>query len=287
MQIRQSDLASFARCAQQKKLADQQRDGLLSQPPEQLSMTAYGSVIHHAMHVLEKAHAQKIPDPLGQAIATFEYYWDQRHIEAICPPVTIWAARDTHQGYMRKGVAILRLYYEQLKKDTGKLLALEYSFTLPYLLDGVEHTIHGTIDRLSVRKGSQAFLNIEDYKSGQDYISLRHNLQFTMYALATTYPAFWGQFEDGDQLYHRFRLIPRRGTWISLRAGVRRSDAGYRGPQDFARLEAAMREYVKAHERDVFPLNLKGDTCRFCPFQNGLCGGVPVPAEDYGRAGVA
>lgn len=287
MQIRQSDLSSFARCAQQKKLSDQQRAGILTKPAEQLSMTAYGSVMHHALHVMEKAHHYKTGDALEQAIATFEYYWDQNNIGVICPPVTIWAARDTYQGLLRKGVATLALYWEYLQKDTGKLLGLEVEFTLPYVLDGVEHTIHGTMDRLSLRRGSQPYINVEDFKSGKDYIALRHNLQFTMYVLATTYREFWQQWPDGDAMFDRFALTPRRGTWISVRSGVKRSDAGYRGAQDFARLDAAMREYVKANTYDVFPLSLTGEVCRFCPFQNGLCGGVPVPAEEYGRSGVS
>jgi hypothetical protein len=37
-------------------------------------------------------------------------------------------------------------------------------------------------------------------------------------------------------------------------------------------------------EADVYPLNMKGDVCLYCPFsRNGECGGVPIPDEDEGR----
>ena len=287
MRIRQSDLASFARCAQQKKLTDLQRAGALDQPAEQLSRTAFGTVIHHALHVMEKHHHYRDADPLQQALASFEYYWDQANIHVLTPPVTIWCARDTWAGMRRRGLATLELYWHQLEADRGKLLALEVPFTLPYELDGVAHELHGTMDRLSLRRTSQSFLNIEDFKSGQDYIGLRWNLQFTIYAWATTQPGFWEAWEDdeGEKLYEQFRLLPRRGTWISVRDGVRRSDAGWRGPQDYARMDAVLRGYVRAVEADNYPLSMTGAVCRFCPFSDGICGGVPVPDEDHGRGG--
>lgn len=264
-----------------------QRGGLLAQAPEQLSRTAFGTVIHHALHAMEKAFHEGAPDPLGHAKATFEYYWNQANIHLLTPRVTIWCARDTWSGMLRKGLANLELYWMRLQRDNGRLLGLEVSFTLPYWLDGEEHELHGTMDRLSLRKGASGpFLNIEDYKSGKDYIKLRWNLQFTIYSWATMQPAFWEQGAwAGHDLGHLYSRIPRRGTWISVQRGVKRSDAGYRGAQDFARMDAALREYVKATRADVFPLSIVGEVCEYCPFQSGICGGVPVPAEDYGRGG--
>lgn len=283
MRIRQSDLSSFARCAQQKRLTDMQRGGLLTKAPEQLSNTAYGSVMHHAVRIMEEYHARGMEDPLAHGKATFEYYWRADNISAICPPVTIWTPRQTWSGLLRKGLRTLELYWEHLRKDKARLLGLEVEFTLPYVLDGVEHELHGTMDRLSVRRSSRIFLNIEDFKTGQDYIGLRWNTQFTIYSWATLQRAFWDAWGDeADQLYNRFRLAPRRGTWISLRDGAKRSDAGYRADLDYRRMDVALREYVRAVEADIYPLTLTGSVCRFCPFREGICGGVPVPEEDYG-----
>lgn len=283
MRIRQSDLASFARCAQEKRLKDLQRDGLLPKAPEQLSNTAYGSVMHHAVRIMEEYHHRQLDDPLGHAQATFEYFWHAENIDAICPPVTIWTPRQTWSGLLRKGLRTLEIYWEHLRRDNGRLLGLEVSFTLPYPLDGVMHELHGTIDRLSVRRASRAYLNVEDFKTGKDYLGLRWNTQFTVYSWATLQPGFWDAWgAEGPALYERFRLAPRRGTWISLRDGAKRSDAGYRGDLDYARMDVALREYVRAVEAGIYPLTLMGSVCRFCPFREGICGGVPVPEESYG-----
>jgi hypothetical protein len=161
--VRQSDLSSFSRCAQQKKLNDAFRES--GAPREQLSMTAYGSVMHHAVSVMERLTYEKRPDALAKAHASFDYYWDPGNITAICEAVTIWAARQTWMGMLKKGHETLDLYANYLAKDTSKLLALEIEFNLPFELDGVEHTFHGTMDRLSLRKLSgQSFLNVEDFK---------------------------------------------------------------------------------------------------------------------------
>jgi hypothetical protein len=284
--IRQSDLSSWSRCPQQKHLTNEQRAGRLSQAPEQLSPTAFGSVVHHAVRVLEEWHHFGRPDPLGHAKATFEYYWDQSNIHVICPPVTIWTPRETWAGLLRKGLAIIETYWEHLQRDTGKLLGLEVEFNLPYVLDDEEHTIHGTMDRLSLRRAGRAYLNIEDFKTGQEYIGLRWNVQFTVYSWATTQAAFWDAWGDeSTSLNARFNgmpALPRRGTWISLRGGVKRHDAGYRAELDYRRMDVALREYVRSNRAGIFPLILTGSVCRFCQFREGICGGVPVPEEDYG-----
>src|SRR5690606_16556196 len=120
----------------------------------------------------------------------------------ICPPVTIWILRDTYGGLERKGVRVLEVYWEYLRKDKSKVLGIEIPFTLPYTLDGEEHELHGTIDRLSLRRTSQSFINVEDWKTGRDYIGLRWNQQFTIYTWATRQRAFWDPWgEQADELF--------------------------------------------------------------------------------------
>lgn len=283
MRIRQSDLASWSRCAQQKHLQDEQRAGRLSKDPEQLSPTAFGSVMHHALRVMEEWHLFGRPDPLGYARQTFEYYWDQDNIHLICPPVTIWTPRETWTGLLRKGLALLDVYWEQLQRDVGKVLGLEVEFNLPLVIDGEEHLMHGTMDKLTLRRSGRSFINVEDFKTGREYIGLRWNLQFTIYTWATLQPAFWDAWGDeGPGLSARFANMPRRGTWIDVRGGIKRRDAGYRADLDWQRMKVALREYIRANKAEVYPLTLTGSVCRYCPFREGICGGVPVPEETYG-----
>jgi hypothetical protein len=615
-----------------RKLNDQAKAGLLSGKPDQFSMTAYGSVIHHAISTLERLDFAGREDATRRAHATFDFYWNPDNISSICEPVTIWAARQTWAGLGRKGHQTIDLYAKYLQADVSKLLGLEVEFNLPFSLDGEQHVLHGTMDRLSLRKLSgQPYLNIEDFKglaldtplptptgwttmgavqvgdqvigsdgrptavvvkssvhekpcyrmtfddgssvvcdedhlwktvsgqmgnstavrdvltlrrelfapvgarasrggkprapqrhqrvlnaraldlpeadlpvhpyvygawlgdgrklggeitkpdgqlftllahggykvgantahsrnngcethtvygltrqlreagllghreipqiylrasieqrvwllrglmdtdgswhkkrqravfttcdkglgetvrelivslgwkasvfqvvrtgfgltvdawdvcftptdvnpfllsrkadlvrlaanaqagrrlivsieqvvtvptqciqvdapdsmylcgeamipthnTGKDYGTrkgdLRWNAQFTLYSWATTQAEFWmdawGE-DEGTELYERFRLLARRGTWISLKNGVDRQDAGWRGPQDYARGWAAVRGYVKAVKADIYPLSLTGDVCFFCPWREGVCGGVAVPDEDHGR----
>jgi len=250
-------------------------------------MTAYGSVMHHAVTTLERLHNDKREDALDRAHATFSYYWDPGNIAQVCDPVTIWAARQTYAGMLAKGHSTLDLYADYLTRDISKLLGLEVEFNLPFELDGEQHTFHGTMDRLSIRKLSGTpYINVEDFKTGLDYKFLRWNAQFSGYCWATTQTKFWvdawGQ-EDGEALAHRFSVLARRGTWISLKDGVKRSDAGWRGPQDYDRFWAAVRGYVQAVKADVYPLSLTGAVCNYCQYREGICGGVAVPDDDYGR----
>ena len=185
MRVRQSDLASYARCAQQKKLGDLSHTGAIPRPP-QLSMTAYGSVMHNAIFVMEKLHQQGRDDALAKAHVSFDYYWDPDNIHQICEPVDIWAARQTWAGLKRKAHGIIDLYWEHLQGDRGRLLALEVEFNLPFTLDGEVHTLHGTMDRLCLRKtGSSTYVNCEDFKTGKDPEKLRWNAQFSLYLWAT------------------------------------------------------------------------------------------------------
>lgn len=293
MQVRQSDLSSYSRCPQQKKLSDIARVGGTARPP-QLSMTAYGSVMHNSVFVMEKLHSQANPDALAKAHVSFDYYWDPDNIHQICEPVDIWAAKQTWAGLKRKGHAILDVYHESMVKDTGKLLALEVPFNLPFALpDGSTHTLHGTMDKLALRKtGSNTYVSVEDYKTGKDYPDkLRWNLQFSVYGWATLQRAFWTDAwgeEEGGALHTRFQQLARRGTWVSLRKGVDKMDAGWRGWADYSRMWVGIEQYIRAVEADIYPLSMRGDVCEYCKFGQPnaddvvLCGGVAVPGKDHG-----
>jgi hypothetical protein len=301
--LRQSMIASYGRCAQQYwlRLVDEQA----GESGAVLSATAFGTVIHHALHVLEVARLGPGSNETAVelAVETFEHYWDPQYISALTDrPVDVWLPRQTWGGLRIRGRKNIREYAEFLERDDGLLLALEHHFEGPISLPGVGmHMLQGQIDRLSLRKHlatGKPFLAVEDTKSGKKPTYLRYAMQWTIYSWATTQPWFWEQWPEkalkvllegcyrhGLALYEdqsQLPLIPRKGYWHSVReAGFNRHDCGWRTELDFVRMKLTLAEFVKANEKGVFPLNVSGDTCVYCEFsRNGRCGGVALAEVD-------
>lgn len=288
--VHQSDLSSWIRCPQAFMYSRQ------GQPRRQLSATAYGSVIHHALETFERLrHSEGVSftDACEAAVATFAHYWHPMNIEAICEPVTYWLPRQGYAELRAKGLDAIRAYCQLVKLDDHELLATEFGFQVPIpgTWDedlGEPHVLAGTIDRLAVRHYKQApVLAVDDYKSGKEYPYLRQNLQFTAYCLATTQQEFWtgwrgedGFGERGLELFHRFEGVARRGTWINMRT-VKFSDAGWRGPDDYTRFALAAEQIVASWKADIYPLSLSGETCQFCEYRD-ICAGVGVPDNSHG-----
>ncbi len=307
MKIRQSDLSSFARCANQvrlKTIAAQQ-----GQREDNLSATAFGTVIHHAAQVMEEEHHAGNPDACEIAVKTFEYYWDPGNIQALVPGgIDQWLPRQNQGGLLIRGRDNLRAYYQHLTGDTGKLLALEHQFTVPievmvtqpmngpYAMGRLAewHELTGTADRLALRVDGKRkpYLSIDDFKSGQKPTYLRHALQWSVYGLASLHPDFWAAWpaDDLELLRDPLRkrgfalfldgsgmpVIPRRGRWIALRDAFGVHDAGWRTEADFERVRTAVGQYIAAVRADIYPLSPSGQTCTYCPFlYSGDCGGLP------------
>jgi hypothetical protein len=284
MQIRQSDLAAYQRCPRQKKYRDLSRQGE-GPTPSSLSRTVYGSVMHHAVRTLEELHSEHDDTALETALATFAHYWHPDNVSELpdVQPVTDWLVRDTYGGMRTDGLQALRDYYALLVSDPGMLLALEYNFHVPLDLGDVgQHVLVGTVDRLTVRKTrNQTYLSVEDFKTGNQPRYLRYNVQFTTYCWASTQRAFWDGFGDlADARWQKLEPVARRGRWIDLKK-VKYVDAGWRGNQDYLRLMAALREYVRACNADIYPLTLSGEACMYCDWRNS-CAGIPVPDESEG-----
>lgn len=272
MLIHQSDLASFNRCP------EQHRRQLEGQRGQALSATSYGSVMHHALHILERYRDVEL------AVNTFVHYWHPHHIEEIAAPVEIWIMGQSFSKLRDQGVETIRRYWDLLSYRDEQVLALEYSFLidLPGTVDdqtGDPHQLAGTIDRLVARKyRGRWVLGIDDWKAGQKKIHLRHNLQGTGYALATTQLSFWTGapqhyvegfgFLAGTDLWEKFAKIPRRFTWIAVRSVTPEwVDGGERTPQHYAKFRHAVDQYVKSRQAGIFPLNIEGAVCEYCSFR--------------------
>lgn len=285
MLLHQSTLQSWQRCPQEVGLI------LAGKPDKPNSATVYGSVMHHALHVLERER------DLDKALATFEYYWHPKHqaeIAGEAVPPDGWLPRQSWGRLKSRGKATLIKYWDQLKWQEHELLALEYEFIVP--IPGTPHHLGGTMDRLSVRWDKRKmFLGVDDNKTGQQKWGLRHNVQGTAYSYATTFPEFWvgwqgeivtptGQVlqvdtrqdsfgaERGAALFERFIDVPRRFTWINIHEGSFR-DGGYRGEKDYRRFVQAVSQVAASIEAGIFPLNISGETCAFCQLRDS-CGAV-------------
>lgn len=299
MRIRQSDLNSFARCARQTQLNNvaEQR----GERQKNLSATAFGTVIHHALQTLEERHWAGEADACDVAVATFEHYWNPTNIDALVPGgVDVWLPRQTYGGLLIRGRNNLRAYFEALQHDAGHLLALEHTFEVPWPPADV---ITGTVDRLALRVDARRrpYLSIDDFKSGQKPTHLRHALQWTVYAWASLHPQFWDAWDPahlaevsepvakrGFALYRDgsgLPIIPRRGRWIAVRESFGVHDTGWRTEADFQRMADAINAYVGATQRlAIFPLSISGAVCTYCPhLYSGLCGGTPFDRNAEGQ----
>lgn len=279
MIVHQSDLKSYTRCGE---LHRRQQNG---ERGDQLSRTAYGSVMHHALHTLERTRDVEL------AKRTFEHYWHPLNIDDLCPPVDIWLGKDSWGVMLRRGLVTIEKYWELKAFDEEEVLALEIPFVvpLPGTWDqelGEPHQLAGTIDRLALRYYKRELhVCLDDWKSGKKGTYLKHNLQFTAYALATTQREFWignpkhytegfGEAR-GDQLMRRVKHAPRHGWWIEVGGGTPRwNDAGLRGARDYARFNHAVDNYVRAVQHDIYPLSYDGSVCQFCPFRDDCPQGI-------------
>ncbi len=313
MKVRQSSLASFARCAQQVHLEDVARQRGIRE--RTLSATAFGTVIHHCAQTLEEKVHEDHPKAIDVAVATFEHYWHPENIGDLVPGgIDEWLPRQTYGGLLIRGRDNLRAYHASLLNDTGVLLALEHSFEVPmrvfvpvttsagnaqFLED---HELIGTVDRLALRKDSRnrPYISIDDFKSGQKPTYLRHSIQFTAYSWASTRPEFWDMWpaEEVESLAKPLRrkglalfqdgsgmpVVPRKGRWIALRDSFGVHDAGWRVEADFQRLHKAVGQYIAARRADIYPLSPSGQVCTYCPFMySGDCGGFPYDSSEEGQ----
>lgn len=288
----QSDLASWARCAAQ---VGYRRAGL---PDKTNSAAAYGSVMHHALEVLDRQLHEGTPfeAALNMALETFTYYWSPLHIEAITTPVPEdgWLPRQGYSELRLRGLDTIRKFADLKRFDSSTLLATEYPFIvpLPGTWDdelGEPHWLAGAIDRLAFKRvGRINSLEIQDYKTGKPSTHLRYNLQFSGYGLASLQREFWvgargeeGFGAAGEELFERFKNAGRRGTWIDLR-NIKFVDAGWRGPVDYNRFTLAVEQMHASIKADIFPLSINGENCRYCPYRS-ICGGTGLPDENHGK----
>lgn len=258
MRVRQSTLKQFGGCARQyyySKVLDLGGDQVGS-------LTVLGTVWHFAAEVYENYDYD-----LDLAIRTFKKYW--KNPELLGATIDFWHNRTTHRSLEKRGVEMLKKYHELAPWREGRLVGSEIHFVVPI----GDHELEGTIDKLWVREGYKA-LEVVDFKTGS-YVpqKLRHNIQFTAYCYATHRPEFWEQVPgyEGGVGYEYFQNYWRGGWWYHARNG-KMFNAGKRGELDFKRLRLAVEAMAEADEKGVYPLDVSGENCGWCPYAEDVCG---------------
>lgn len=256
MRVRQSSLKQFGICAKQYELSQ-----VLELAEEQVgSLTVLGTVWHYAVDVYET-----FDHDLDLAKRTFAYYWENP--KELGEKIDFWHRSTTHQGLMKRGMKMLEQYHELSPWETGKRIGSEIHFVVPI----GDHELEGTVDKLWWRPG-QKRLEVLDFKTGA-YVpeKLRYNIQFSAYCYATTRPEFWANVPGYEDGHVKFAKAKRGGYWYHARNGKMFS-AGERELTDYKRLYLAITEMEQAINLGVFPLNIQGENCFYCPFSDGTCG---------------
>ena len=254
MRVRQSDLKLFGDCAMQYKLAKVERRG------EQRvgSLTVLGTVFHYAAEVYD------LYQDLELAKASFDKYWSVP--EMLGETIDFWHRRTTYDTLRKRGLSMLESYAQLA--GYKELVEAEAHFIVPI----GDHELEGTIDRLYVRPGQQK-VEIVDLKTAASVPEkLGYNIQFTAYCYATTQKEFWEQIER-PEMFDQVKDWNRGGQWYHARTG-KIWNAGNRDQQAYNRLRMAVEQMAAAVEADVYPLTISGEACGYCPFVEGICGGV-------------
>lgn len=267
MQVSPSGLARFGTCARQYYY-----EVVLGLGKEERgSLTVLGTVWHYAIEVYENYGYD-----LDLAKRTFAYYWD--HPDQLGERIDFWHRQTSREGLLKRGLSMLEQYHELKPWTEGKLIGTEIRFKVPL----GDHVLKGFIDKLFARPG-QRKLEIIDFKTGS-YVpeKLRQNLQFTSYCYATMRPEFWVDipgFEDG---HVKFEGWKRNGWWYHARNN-KMFNAGFRGEVDYKRLLLAATEMDRAITANVFPLDISGASCGYCPFVEKICGSEMLDPVTHGR----
>lgn len=272
MILRQSSIKTFQECG--LKYRFQNLDQL---PREQSGALTFGTLVHEAVMRMEQW------DDLDRAIAWFKDMWMDPEAFETGLKIDYMLPRTSWKKYLEEGVQALTKWHGIYQWDTDTVLAREHQFTVP--VEGTDHYLTGTIDRLSLRymgRFDEHVVLIQDYKTNSKlptYNYLQHDLQFTAYAYATTRPEFWTNVENGDHLWQTFANHRRWGEWIHLRA-PKRMDAGERTETHYARLRYAVNAIASSIELGIFVPNISGEACTYCDFRKA-CGLPTLEQEGY------
>lgn len=227
----------------------------------------YGQCVHLA---LEKFNLQET-DAKG-AVKLFMAAWNAPEKFGLMTP-TIWPPRTSHASYMKRGKESIKKYVESISWRNREVIAAEHKFMVTL----GDYELTGYVDHMEVTKDKKGrkCLMIMDHKTSTKNPSktfLQGNIQFTIYDYASRQPEFWlgngpdfPPMEQGAWHMEMTKDLPRLNVWHNVNIG-KEIYAGERDEKDFERLHLALTQIEKAIEKDVFMLDISGETCGFCPY---------------------
>ncbi len=270
MKVSPSLLKVWMACPLQAKF--QEVDQL---PRLQNGKASYGTCMHEALELYNNGL------DIESTIDRFRETWHDPDILGVKPDY--WPRYTTYTSLLKKGVETLRDYDDIHAISVREVVATEHKFLVPF----GEHTISGIVDLIEVGKDytGQEVLRIIDYKTnGQQptQINLALDIQFTSYIYGSLQPEFWTGmfpegwhppmanrypgFENGEELYERFKDHTRRGVWYHLNNN-KEIAVGVRTDEDYMRMYRCLNEIEKAIEKEVYVPCISGATCTYCSYK--------------------
>jgi hypothetical protein len=286
MRIRQSALATWMECPLAFRFTYVEGHAT----PQSCAQT-HGTVMHACLEYMEETN------DLPGAIERFHKWWAdpdsllaaQRAADPDAPnsqqrslQVEYWLPGRSYEKYAKAAPKILTKWWEDhVQWSTDYVIGRELRFEVPI---GDGHTIHGTLDKLSLRYNARAgsrVVQMSDWKLTQRvkqyaYDYLRQNLQVTTYLYATTRPEFWAGIGK-PELHERLTPLQRRGEMLGV-AVNKVFDAGPRDANDYARLAYAVNQVADSMSMGIYPPTISGESCLFCDHR--LRCGLPALADE-------
>jgi|JI9StandDraft_1071089.scaffolds.fasta_scaffold18970_5 CRISPR/Cas system-associated exonuclease Cas4 (RecB family) len=241
---------------------------------QQSAAASFGTAVHLALEIynLKGGDVEAAKD-------IFLFAWDNPEEFGITPEY--YYPRTSYGEYRERGIRFIQQYHENNVWINRDIIGTEHRFCVNL----GDHQISGIVDIIETDVGSNV-LKIVDLKSGQrpNKSNLGYDIQFTAYMYAATQKEFWCGyddekyigFENGEELYDRFKNHDIVGVWYDLRQPKNQEYAvGPRTAKDVQRLNMAMDQIAKAIEHEVFVPNISGDSCGLCSYHD-IC---PVYTE--------
>lgn len=242
---------------------------------------AYGTAVHAALEAFNEGST------LEEATEFFITIWDNPKL--VDNEVDYYYPRTSYGQFREKGIEVIKDYAESREWDAREVIATEHRFCVPF----GEHTLSGIVDYLEYESVTDT-MYIIDLKTGKrpSADQLAMDVQFTSYLYAPSQIEFWignpeegeryAGFENGEELYEKYRNSTYVGIWYDLRNNKEYRVAP-RTDQDFKRLYYCCESIASAVEHDVYVPDISADTCKWCDYKS-ICPSYIEPNEEqYGE----